>query len=101
MSTSEPPSNPSFAELGLAPWLMGALTSLGYESPTPIQAETIPPLLAGHDVVGLAQTAPGKTAAFARPILSQLTGAPEPAGTEALILAPTRELALQVSDALT
>ena len=83
-----------FAELGLADAVLDAVAGVGYEAPSPIQAATIPPLLAGRDVVGLAQTGTGKTAAFALPILSRLDlDQQEP---QALVLAPTRELALQV-----
>jgi ATP-dependent RNA helicase DeaD len=86
-----------FDELGLDPKVLKALKDVGYESPSPIQAETIPLLLDGHHVVGLAQTGTGKTAAFALPILSRIdTSDPTP---QALVLAPTRELALQVSEA--
>ncbi len=91
-------STPSFAELGLDAQILRALTNLGYETPSPIQAETIPALLQGRDVVGLAQTGTGKTAAFALPILQQLDlGKKSP--PQALVLAPTRELALQVCEA--
>ncbi|EFQ83187.1 DEAD/DEAH box helicase, partial [Aeromicrobium marinum DSM 15272] len=90
-------SVPSFADLGLGDALVAVLAGLGYETPTPIQAQAIGPLLDGRDVVGLAQTGTGKTAAFALPILERLD--PDRAETQALILAPTRELALQVSDA--
>ena len=89
-----------FAELGLRPELLSALTHLGYEEPTPIQRETIPLLLSGRDLVGQAATGTGKTAAFALPILQrieQTRGKPE---AIALILVPTRELAVQVSEAL-
>ncbi|WP_026303615.1 DEAD/DEAH box helicase [Jongsikchunia kroppenstedtii] len=87
----------SFADLGFDSRVLQALTEVGYETPSPIQAATIPPLLEGRDVVGLAQTGTGKTAAFAIPILSGIdTTARKP---QALILAPTRELALQVSEA--
>ncbi|HEX5087423.1 MAG TPA: DEAD/DEAH box helicase [Nocardioides sp.] len=87
----------TFAELGLAEPVLAALASVGYEAPSPIQAATIPPLLAGRDVVGLAQTGTGKTAAFALPILSRLDlDQREP---QALVLAPTRELAVQVAEA--
>ncbi len=89
-----------FAELGLRPELLAALTRLGYEEPTPIQRETIPLLLQGRDLVGQAATGTGKTAAFALPILQRLEqtgGRPEPI---ALILVPTRELAVQVSEAM-
>ncbi len=86
-----------FDELGLDPKVLKVLKDVGYESPSPIQAETIPLLLDGHHVVGLAQTGTGKTAAFALPILSRIdTSDPTP---QALVLAPTRELALQVSEA--
>lgn len=88
---------PQFAELGLAPALVEVVTSLGYESPTPIQAQAIPALLAGADVVGLAQTGTGKTAAFALPIIDRLDDTSNQ--TQALVLAPTRELALQVCEA--
>ncbi|MDV7100417.1 DEAD/DEAH box helicase [Gordonia amicalis] len=87
----------SFDDLGIEPRVRAAITDVGYETPSPIQAATIPPLMDGRDVVGLAQTGTGKTAAFAIPILSRLdTSARTP---QALILAPTRELALQVSEA--
>ncbi len=90
-----------FADLGLRPELLSALTGLGYEEPTPIQRETIPLLLAGKDLLGQAATGTGKTAAFALPILQRIPEAsrskPEPI---ALVLVPTRELAVQVSEAL-
>jgi len=87
----------TFAELGIDARILQALNDVGYETPTPIQAAIIPPLLAGSDVVGLAQTGTGKTAAFAIPILGRLDlSRKEP---QALVLAPTRELALQVSEA--
>lgn len=88
---------PSFVELGLAEGILRALKDVGYETPSAIQAATIPPLLAGRDVVGLAQTGTGKTAAFALPILSRLDLAQS--APQALVLAPTRELALQVCEA--
>lgn len=88
---------PSFSELDLDPRLHQTLAEVGYETPSPIQAETIPPLLEGRDVMGLAQTGTGKTAAFALPILSKMDlSAKKP---QALVLAPTRELAIQVSEA--
>jgi ATP-dependent RNA helicase DeaD len=87
----------SFADLGLAPAVLKALADVGYETPSAIQAQTIPPLLEGRHVVGLAQTGTGKTAAFALPILSQLDLSQKT--PQALVLAPTRELALQVSEA--
>jgi len=88
---------PTFAELGLDDAVMKALKDVGYETPSAIQAATIPPLLSGRDVVGLAQTGTGKTAAFALPILSRLDLAQKT--PQALVLAPTRELALQVCEA--
>jgi ATP-dependent RNA helicase DeaD len=89
-----------FAGLALGPELLQALTSLGYEEPTPIQREAIPPLLEGHDLVGQAATGTGKTAAFALPVLQRLTASAEGAGPAALVLVPTRELAEQVSQAV-
>jgi ATP-dependent RNA helicase DeaD len=87
----------TFADLGLDDKVLKVLADVGYESPSPIQAATIPPLLAGRDVVGLAQTGTGKTAAFALPILSRLDLSQK--SPQALVLAPTRELALQVCEA--
>src|SRR5665648_377234 len=84
----------TFADLGLNAAMLKALKDVGYETPSAIQAATIPPLLDGRDVVGLAQTGTGKTAAFALPILSRLDMAQKT--PQALVLAPTRELALQV-----
>ena len=88
----------TFADLGLAPALLAAVTDVGYEAPTPIQARTIPALLAGRDVIGQAQTGTGKTAAFALPILQRLDLAR--AEVQALVLTPTRELAIQVAEAI-
>ncbi|BDZ46746.1 ATP-dependent RNA helicase DeaD [Naasia aerilata] len=87
----------SFSELGLDDRVLKALKDVGYETPSAIQAATIPPLLSGRDVVGLAQTGTGKTAAFALPILSRLDLTQQT--PQALVLAPTRELALQVCEA--
>ena len=87
----------TFADLGLSGPVLKALADVGYETPSAIQAATIPPLLAGRDVVGLAQTGTGKTAAFALPILSRLDLSQKT--PQALVLAPTRELALQVCEA--
>lgn len=87
----------SFADLQIHPDVVRALADVGYESPTGIQAATIPALMAGSDVVGLAQTGTGKTAAFATPILSKIDVGNK--ATQALVLAPTRELALQVAEA--
>ena len=91
------PAVPSFADLGLAAPVLKALKDVGYETPSAIQAATIPTLLEGRDVVGRAQTGTGKTAAFALPILSRLDLAQS--APQALVLAPTRELALQVCEA--
>ncbi|MEU6130402.1 DEAD/DEAH box helicase [Saccharopolyspora sp. NPDC047091] len=95
---STEPSGPSgFDALALDPLVRKVLVELGYETPSPIQEQTIPPLLEGRDVMGLAQTGTGKTAAFALPILTNLDlDAP---GPQALVLAPTRELAIQVAEA--
>ncbi len=93
-------SEAGFAGLGLAPELLRALSSLGYEEPTPIQREAIPPLLAGNDLVGQAATGTGKTAAFALPVLQKLANATKGPGPHALVLVPTRELAEQVSQAV-
>ena len=97
MSDDELQQTITFDELGLSDRVMKVLRDVGYESPSPIQAQTIPLLLEGKHVVGLAQTGTGKTAAFALPILSRIdTSAKTP---QALVLAPTRELALQVAEA--
>jgi Superfamily II DNA and RNA helicases len=89
----------TFAALGLRPELLAALGALGYEEPTAIQREAIPPLLAGRDLLGQAATGTGKTAAFALPLLQRLP-ADRPGSPVALILVPTRELAVQVSEAV-
>jgi ATP-dependent RNA helicase DeaD len=87
----------TFADLGLSEIVLKGLADVGYESPSPIQAATIPVLLSGADILGQAQTGTGKTAAFALPILSKLDLAQkEP---QALVLVPTRELAIQVAEA--
>ncbi|WP_083215009.1 DEAD/DEAH box helicase [Immundisolibacter cernigliae] len=96
MST-EPAAEPTFADLDLPPALLQAVTDLGYETPSPIQARIIPHLLAGRDVLGQAQTGTGKTAAFALPLLARID--PTKNTTQVLVLAPTRELALQVAEA--
>ncbi|MGN9778315.1 DEAD/DEAH box helicase [Micromonospora sp. H33] len=94
-----PPTDPpAFADLGLRPELLAALAALGYEEPTPIQREAIPPLLAGRDLLGQAATGTGKTAAFALPLLQRMPD-DRPGDPVALVLVPTRELAVQVSEA--
>src|SRR5688572_17796779 len=94
-------SPPGFAALGLSDALIGALTALGYEEPTPIQREAIPPLLAGKDLLGQAATGTGKTAAFALPLVQRIaSGEGARQGTSGLILVPTRELAMQVAEAV-
>ena len=91
------PATPGFEELGITGPVLKAIKDLGYETPSPIQAATIPTLLAGRDVVGMAQTGTGKTAAFALPVLERLDVSQKT--PQALVLAPTRELALQVCEA--
>ena len=88
---------PSFSELGLSAPVLEAVTSIGYETPSPIQAEMIPYVMEGRDVLGQAQTGTGKTAAFALPILSQVDLKIKT--PQVLVLAPTRELAIQVAEA--
>jgi len=88
-----------FASLGLRTELLETLTKLGYDQPTPVQAETIPPLLTGRDLLGQAATGTGKTAAFALPVLNRI-GPNAPAVPTVLVLVPTRELAIQVSEAM-
>ncbi|MHB8494165.1 MAG: DEAD/DEAH box helicase [Casimicrobiaceae bacterium] len=96
----------SFSELGLRPEILRAITEAGYTTPTPIQAQAIPEVLAGHDIMGGAQTGTGKTAGFGLPILEKLSAhanvSPSPARhpVRALILAPTRELAIQVEESI-
>src|SRR4051812_47931139 len=103
MPDSDPADAPvAFADLGVRPEVQRALSALGYEEPTPIQREAIPPLIAGRDLLGQAATGTGKTAAFALPILERVHpgkggGQAEPV---ALVLVPTRELAMQVSEAI-
>jgi ATP-dependent RNA helicase DeaD len=93
----ETPAPARFRDFALAPAVHESLETIGYESPSPIQARTIPLLLAGRDVVGQAQTGTGKTAAFALPILSRIDA--RLMAPQALVLAPTRELAIQVAEA--
>src|SRR5450631_4154499 len=91
----------SFSALGLDPKILQAVKDAGYTEPTPIQSAAIPPILAGHDLIGIAQTGTGKTAAFTLPMLTRLAaviGDGRQRGTRALVLAPTRELALQIDE---
>jgi ATP-dependent RNA helicase DeaD len=101
VSPARSPQQTDFLSLGLRPELLAALAGLGYEEPTPVQREAIPPLLAGRDLLGQAATGTGKTAAFALPMLQRIADEPgarrRPAG---LVLVPTRELAMQVAEAL-
>ncbi|HEY2192933.1 MAG TPA: DEAD/DEAH box helicase [Actinomycetospora sp.] len=95
----QPDETPNgFAALGLDDRVLGTLVEQGFHTPTPIQTETIPLLLGGRDVLGLAQTGTGKTAAFALPLLSRID--PAVRAPQALILTPTRELAIQVAEAI-
>jgi len=87
----------TFADLALPAFLLQSLTDVGYEQPSPIQAQSIPLLLEGHDLLGMAQTGTGKTAAFALPLLSKVDC--NNPNTQVLVLAPTRELAIQVAEA--
>ena len=96
-SPNEESPGTTFADLGLSEALLATLAEVGYETPSPIQAATIPPLLEGRDLLGQAQTGTGKTAAFALPILARLDRAKTK--PQALVLAPTRELAIQVAEA--
>ncbi len=92
---------PEFTKLGLGPALVKALKETGYTAPTPIQAQAIAPVLAGRDLLGIAQTGTGKTAAFALPILERLGASakrPSPGRAKVLVLTPTRELAAQIED---
>jgi ATP-dependent RNA helicase DeaD len=88
----------SFKDLGLSEGLQQTLDELGYAEPTPIQAQAIPELLNGHDVIGQAQTGSGKTAAFGLPMLEYID--PDNEETQAIVLTPTRELCIQVTQAL-
>jgi ATP-dependent RNA helicase RhlE len=90
-----------FRALGLEANILRAVQEAGYTEPTPIQAAAIPPILAGHDLIGIAQTGTGKTAAFTLPMLTKLGGPSAPGqrrGTRALVLAPTRELVVQIEE---
>lgn len=92
-----------FTDLGLAEPILRAVTAQGYETPTPIQAQVVPAMMAGNDILGTAQTGTGKTAAFVLPLLhslSQTNRRPEPKTCRALVLAPTRELAAQIVESV-
>src|SRR5882762_1121335 len=91
-ATEEAP--PGFSSLGLSPPLLRALRRIGYNTPSPIQAELIPEALEGHDVIGQAKTGTGKTAAFGIPIIEMLEARAK--GPQAIIMAPTRELVQQI-----
>ena len=91
-------SEPRFKDLGLAPEIQQAIDELGFDEPTPIQEQAIPELLGGHDVIGQAQTGTGKTAAFGLPLLQYLD--PDNDEVQAVVLTPTRELCIQVTQAL-
>src|SRR5271166_688813 len=87
-----------FRSLGLEANILKAVQEAGYTEPTPIQAEAIPQILAGHDLIGIAQTGTGKTAAFVLPILSLMSNGAPRRGTRVLIIAPTRELVVQIEE---
>ena len=91
----------SFSELKLSPSTMDALAKMGYETPSPIQALAIPHFLAGRDLLAQARTGTGKTAAFGIPLIEATRAMPPSSGAAALVLVPTRELAIQVTDELT
>ncbi|MCC2333270.1 DEAD/DEAH box helicase [Cellulomonas wangsupingiae] len=95
-TTTDAPA--TFADLGLSSRILSAVERLGFAAPTPVQTQTIPALLAGRDVVGVAQTGTGKTAAFGLPLLQSVD--PDVAAVQVIVLTPTRELAMQVADAI-
>src|SRR5512134_620778 len=93
----------SFSSFNFHPQIVAGIKALGYCTPTPVQRQAIPQVLQGHDVMGLAQTGTGKTAAFVLPILQRLLKGPRgrvPFGCRALIVTPTRELAEQINDSI-
>ena len=100
MTKNKGPEAEGFAALGLDPQILAALTALGYEEPTPIQKQTIPPLIEGRDLLGQAATGTGKTAAFALPIIQRIVNEGRGTGPMAIVLVPTRELAMQVAEAM-
>ena len=88
-----------FSALGLEPRILKAVKEAGYVEPTPIQVAAIPPIIAGNDLIGIAQTGTGKTAAFTLPLLTRLAAAPATGRRiRMLVLAPTRELVVQIYD---
>src|SRR5208282_1334531 len=87
-----------FRALGLDAKILRAVQDAGYTEPTPIQTAAIPPIIAGHDLIGIAQTGTGKTAAFTLPILTKLAAAGQRRGTKVLVIAPTRELVVQIEE---
>ena len=91
-------NRPTFEQIGLSFEVLKAVRDAGYQNPTPIQADAIPLVLKGRDVMGLAQTGTGKTAAFTLPIVDRLLGGPR--RTRALVLTPTRELCVQVEESV-
>ena len=95
--STETPSEITFNDLKLSPDVLKGLEKVGYEKPSPIQAEIIPHVIEGRDVLGQAQTGTGKTAAFALPVLSKIDLSQK--NPQVLVLAPTRELAIQVAEA--
>src|SRR6476646_12276173 len=86
----------NFSEISLCRVLQSSLAKQGFVQPTPVQAQAIPPALAGRDVIATAQTGTGKTLAFVLPLLEKLLQQPEGSGVQAIILSPTRELAIQI-----
>ncbi|WP_194893167.1 DEAD/DEAH box helicase [Catenulispora pinisilvae] len=100
MATATAEEQAGFADLGLKPEILDALSALGYEEPTPIQRETIPSLLDGRDLLGQAATGTGKTAAFALPVIQHIPRDRKGSDPAGLVLVPTRELAMQVSEAV-
>src|SRR5882672_10206858 len=88
----------SFRTLGLEGRILQAVQEAGYTEPTPIQTAAIPQALAGHDLIGIAQTGTGKTAAFTLPILTRLGAQPSRGGIRVLVIAPTRELVVQIEE---
>ena len=102
MPSSKRTASPDgFSTLGLSDVLLGVVTALGYEEPTPVQRQTIPLMLAGRDLLAQAATGTGKTAAFALPMIHRLTEAPhKKGGPRGMVLVPTRELAMQVCEAI-